>query len=76
LGFDVVPSESNFVWCTRPAGGHRDVYEALKSRRILVRYMHFPEASGEGSEAVDGLRITVGTNAEIDRFIEVLGEVV
>jgi histidinol-phosphate aminotransferase len=74
-GFDVVASQANFVWCTRPGGGHVDVYEALKSRRILVRYMRFPEAGGPGSEVVDGLRITVGTDAEIDHFLGVLREV-
>jgi histidinol-phosphate/aromatic aminotransferase/cobyric acid decarboxylase-like protein len=37
--------------------------------------MRFPEADGPGSEVVDGLRITVGTDAEIDHFLGVLREV-
>ena len=74
LGFDTVESQANFVWITRTAGGHRDIYEALKQRRILIRYMQF---SGESIEkgVLDGLRITVGTDDEIDRFLESLKEV-
>lgn len=73
LGFHVVDSQANFVWATRPEGNHRGLYEALKERRILVRYMRFPETS-DGER--DGLRITVGTDEEIDRFLEVLNEIV
>jgi len=70
LGFDAVESHANFVWCTRPAGSsgdglvrpHRSIYEALKAQGILVRFMEFP---GWG----DGLRITVGTDEEIDALL-------
>ena len=72
LGFDVVPSQANFVWATRPAGGHRELYEALKSQKILVRYMRFPDVSFAPGNELDGLRITVGTDPEIDRLLEVL----
>ncbi len=44
----------------------KDLYEQLKARKILVRYMQFPEVE------MDGLRITVGTDAEIDQLLEVL----
>ncbi len=72
MGFDVVPSEANFVWATRPSGGHGEIYEGLKERQILVRYMRFPEASNFSDDAYDGLRITVGTDAEIDRLLDVM----
>ncbi len=73
LGFDVVPSQSNFVWATHPAGRHREIYEALKEKRILVRYMRFPETQcGD----LDGLRITVGTDAEIDTLLAALKTIV
>jgi histidinol-phosphate aminotransferase len=65
-GFDVVESQANFVWATRKAGEHRGIYEKLKQRKILVRYMRFPNAGDGGSEELDGLRITVGTDAEVD----------
>jgi len=64
-GFRVVDSEANFVWCTHPSRPVRPVYEALKARRILVRCMDYP---GWG----DGLRVTVGTDAEIDAFLACL----
>lgn len=65
LGYHVPASRANFVWCTGgpPASS---TYEALKARKILVRLMRYPEQP-------DGLRITVGTDEEIDRLLEALG---
>jgi histidinol-phosphate aminotransferase len=64
LGFTVPESQANFVWCT----GHprpTEIYDALKERRVLVRLMHYPGHR-------PGLRISVGTDAEIDRLLEEL----
>jgi histidinol-phosphate aminotransferase len=64
FGFHVPDSQANFVWCT----GHRDapgLYEALKARNILVRLMHYP-----GLEP--GLRMSVGTDDEIDLLLGAL----
>lgn len=58
MGFDVVPSYANFVWCTHPSGKHKAIYEYLKANQILVRYMDFPEWG-------DGLRISVGTDEQV-----------
>lgn len=76
LGFNVVPSEANFVWTTHPSGEHERLYQSLKERRILVRYMKFQQAGVDESSTVDGLRITVGTDAEIDGFLETLAKIV
>lgn len=65
LGFAVTPSQANFVWCRRQDQPVKPLYEELKRRLILVRYMNYP---GYG----DGLRITVGTDAEVDRLLEEL----
>ncbi len=65
LGFVVSPSQSNFVWCRRDDRPVKPIYEELKARNILVRYMNY---SGYG----DGLRISVGTEVEIDRLQEEL----
>lgn len=65
LGFEVCPSQANFVWCRRSDRPVRPFYEELKRRRILVRYMVY---EGHG----DGLRITVGTEEEIDRLLQEL----
>jgi histidinol-phosphate aminotransferase len=69
LGFDVVPSQANFLWCSRHDQPVKPLYEELKRRMILVRYMNYP---GYG----DGLRISVGTDAEIDRLVEELKQLV
>lgn len=76
LGFDVAQSQANFVWATHPSGAHRAIYERLKARRILVRYMRFPDAAGPGGQVatVDGLRITVGTDPQIDTLLQALRE--
>lgn len=70
LGFQVIPSQANFVWCTHPSGLHQEIHQYLKKNQILVRYMDFPDWG-------DGLRISVGTDEQIDaclmmieRFLE------
>lgn len=69
LGFEVCPSQTNFVWCRRTSPPVRTLFEQLKSKRVLVRHMVY-EGYGEG------LRISVGTDAEIDRLIEELKKLV
>ncbi|MEX1224064.1 MAG: histidinol-phosphate transaminase [Pirellulales bacterium] len=65
LGFDVTPSQANFVWCTHPARPLKPLYEELKANQILVRYMDYP---GWGA----GLRISVGTDEQIDAAVSLL----
>lgn len=65
LGLDVVPSQANFLWCTHPTQPLRPVYEQLKANFLLVRYMNYP---GWG----DGLRISVGTDAQVDACVTLL----
>jgi histidinol-phosphate aminotransferase len=62
LGFEVCPSQANFVWCRHANRPVKPIYEELKRRMILVRYMFY---EGYG----DGLRISVGTDAEIDHLL-------
>ncbi len=75
LGFCVHPSETNFLWTTHPTGRHQAIYEQLKARRILVRYMKFANATADG-QTLDGLRLTIGTDEEIDRLLLALTEIV
>jgi histidinol-phosphate aminotransferase len=69
LGFEVLPSQANFVWAQRRARPVQPIFAELKRRHVLVRYMNYP---GHG----DGLRITVGTDAEIDRLLLELRSIV
>jgi histidinol-phosphate aminotransferase len=68
LGFATVASQANFIWNVHPTRPVKPIYEELKRRRILVRYMNYP---GWG----DGLRISVGADAEIDSCLEQLAQI-
>ena len=66
-GWDVPPSESNFLF-VRPA--HRPaaaLFEALRARNIFVRYFKGPRTG-------DRLRITIGTDAEMDTLLAALAQ--
>ncbi len=63
LGFHVACSQANFTWNTHSQVPVEPLYEQLKRQGILVRYMDY---SGWG----DGLRVTVGTDEEIDIFLD------
>lgn len=69
IGFQVTPSQANFVWCTRDDRPVQPLYEALKRDQVLVRYMNY---SGWG----DGLRISVGTDDQIDACLSLLASYV
>jgi histidinol-phosphate aminotransferase len=65
LGFTVCPSQANFVWCRHSQRPVKPLYDGLKKGMILVRYMNYANYG-------DGLRITVGTDVEIDRLLDEL----
>ncbi len=65
LGFDVVPSQANFVWCTHADRQLKPLYEKLKAGRILVRYMDYAGWD-------DGLRISVGTDEQVDACLQIV----
>jgi len=69
LGFDSVDSQANFTWNTHSEQPVEPIHERLRQDRILVRYMDY---AGWG----DGLRITVGTDEQIDACLERLREIV
>jgi len=66
-GFACVDSQANFVWCRHAAQDSRGLYEQLKAAGILVRYMNY---AGWG----DGLRISVGTDEQIDVLLQKLAD--
>ncbi len=65
LGFSVQPSQANFIWCTHAEQPVQPIYESLKSNHVLVRYMNYPGWD-------DGLRVSVGTDEQIDAFLSLL----
>ena len=67
LGFEVPESHANFTWNVRNDLPLKPIYVHLKQHGILVRYMDYP---GWG----DGLRISVGTDEQTDRCVDLIGE--
>jgi len=65
LGFVTVESQANFTWNTHPEQPLQPLYEGLKQQGFLVRYMEYPAWS-------DGLRISVGTDQQIDAVLGIL----
>ena len=62
LGFSVLDSKSNFLFVTHPEMDAADTNAALKDAGIYVRY--FPT-----DRIKDYLRITIGTDDEMDKLI-------
>jgi histidinol-phosphate aminotransferase len=68
LGFEVLPSSANFVFARHPAHRGAAMAAALRQRAVIVR--HFSAA-----RIADHLRITVGTDEQIDRLLSALSEI-
>ncbi len=67
LGIDVLPSSANFVFARHPSHTGQALSAALRERAVLVR--HF-----SGSRVSDFIRITIGSEAELDRLTDALAE--
>ena len=68
MGFEVLPSSANFIFA-KPSGiDAKEVFESLRENRIYVRYFSAPRTR-------DYLRITIGTDAQMDRFLGVLSSI-
>jgi len=57
LGWEVLPSQANFLLATCPDGWGRDAYLGLKRQGILVRFFDKPGLT-------DKIRITIGQPQE------------
>jgi histidinol-phosphate aminotransferase len=68
LGFEAPSSAANFVFARRPGWEGAALAAALRTRAVLVR--HFP-----GPRTGDYLRITVGTDEQIDRLLAALSDI-
>jgi histidinol-phosphate aminotransferase len=71
LGFAVPASQANFVFAVTGAGmpTARELYAGLLERGFLVRFFDRPGLD-------DGLRISIGTDAEMDALVGAIGDVV
>jgi histidinol-phosphate aminotransferase len=69
LGFDVLPSQANFLFVRHPAHAGAHLAAALRERAILVRRFAQP------ARIADFLRISIGTDAECDALLQALTEI-
>ncbi len=66
-GWDVIPSEANFVFAKPPRPQKAAaLFAALKAKNVFVRYFKGPKTG-------DRLRITIGTDAEMRKLLRALG---
>lgn len=64
LGFEITPSHANFVWARRTMPVE-PIHRLLREAGIWIRYLNF---AGYG----EGLRISVGTDQEMDALVSKL----
>lgn len=65
LGFTMPDSKSNFLFVSHPAVAARELFAYLREKHIYVRYFDQPRIN-------DRLRITIGTDEEMDALIACL----
>lgn len=65
LGFRVFPGETNFILTRPPRFPAKDWLQKLRERKILVRWFSYPEVK-------DYLRITIGTDAEMQALVKAI----
>jgi len=65
LGFEVVPSQANFVFARHPQHDAAVLAQQLRNHRILVRHFAKPRIEQH-------LRITVGTDAQVTALLAAL----
>jgi histidinol-phosphate aminotransferase len=69
LGFEVLPSLANFVFARHPSRSGAQLAGSLRERGVLVRHFQKPRIK-------DFLRITVGTEEQCRRLIDLARELV
>lgn len=65
LGFTVQTSLTNFLFVTHPAKKAPEIFEYLRQKKIFIRYFKLPRIDSY-------LRITIGTDEQMDRMIDAL----
>lgn len=68
LGFTFPDSMANFVFAKHNSKSGAEIFNALKERNIYIRYWNKPRIS-------DYLRITIGTDEQMDKLIAALKEI-
>jgi len=69
LGFETLPSVTNFIFTRCPSVDGGTLYRELKVRGVLVRHWTKPEIA-------DWCRVTIGTREQMDIFLDKVREIV
>lgn len=65
MGFQVIPSEANFIFISNKNFYAGLLFQQLREKGILVRYFNKPKID-------NFLRVTIGTNDEMDKFLDTI----
>ncbi|MBQ3913299.1 MAG: histidinol-phosphate transaminase [Lachnospiraceae bacterium] len=65
LGFVTFPSSANFIFTTHKTVPAKEIFEKLREKHIFVRFFNKPLINNY-------LRITVGTDEEVDKLVAAL----
>lgn len=68
LGFSFPDSKTNFIFAAHERFAGEEIFKALKERKIYVRHWNKPRIS-------DYLRITIGTDEQMDTLLAALKEI-
>ena len=69
LEFEVIPSKTNFIFVRHKKSKAKELFQELRSKGILVRYFDKPRIENY-------LRITIGTDTDMDAFLEAIGQII
>ena len=69
IGFEVLPSQANFIFTEHRSLAGKQIFDALRARDILVRRW-------DKERIENWLRISVGTMAQAEQLLAVMGEIV
>ena len=62
LGFEVLPSSTNFIFVRHPKLAGQDYYQQLKEKNILIRWF-------DQERIRDFCRVSIGTDEEMTKFL-------
>lgn len=68
MGYEVIPSQGNYVFASPADRNGKRVYDGLYARKILVRHFSDPLLA-------HGLRISIGTRAEMEATLQAMKDI-
>ena len=68
-GFTVLPSQANFLFVSHPGHSGKKLLDGLRARGVLVRWWDKPEIK-------DWLRISIGTDEDMEALVQALCELI